>query len=407
MKYSTGDRKLIKEINKYLVFKIIQEHDSVSKPEISHILGLTPATVSTMVNELVAEGLVVEAGIGSSSGGRKPVLVKVNGGSMFFIGVAVHKGFVEAAVINLSGQIIEKVIRYFEEGNRSEDYQNKILEAIELVNKKCGVPKEKIHGIGVGMHGIVDTRKGISIFAPAMLSRNINLKKLIEDKFDLHVYIQNDSRAMAIGEQWFGVARGVESFVYVNVGKGIGSGVIIKGELLDGHGYAAGEIGHFRVVDNGSKCVCGNYGCLDTVASEYSLIRDIVGKVQVGMPTMITDIVQEDISKISVQTILQAADAGDDVVIESLAQIGRYLGRAVSYVINMLNPDMVVIGGSLSVLGEYLLQPVIETASDLCMRECMDDVKIVLSKLKEDAGVVGGAAMVMQNTLKNPQWGKI
>lgn len=407
MEFSTGDKKLIKDINTFLVFKIIQEHESISRPEISDILGLTPATVSSIINGLKKNGHVVDAGIGSSTGGRKPVLVKLNGDAMYFIGVAIQKNHVEAAVINLNGKIICKEIAIFEKSNQSVDFIEKTLQIINLVIDKSGQGRTKFSGIGVGMHGIVNTKTGISIFAPAMLSRNVDLKKILEDHLQIPVFIDNDSRAMAIGEQWFGEARGRDNFVYINVGKGIGSGIVLKGELFDGNNFAAGEVGHIRVVENGAKCVCGNYGCLDTVASEYSLIRDVASRVQMGIPSIISELAGGDINRITRFTVLEAADRGDNCARESLVQIGRYLGAAVSYIANILNPDMVVIGGSLSIMNDYLLKPLIEAAKEASMKECISNTSIVISSLKENSGIFGGAAMVMRDIFKNPRWGRI
>jgi predicted NBD/HSP70 family sugar kinase len=157
---------------------------------------------------------------------------------------------------------------------------------------------------------------------------------------------------MALGENWFGQAKQIKNYVFLNVGRGIGSGIVLNGEVFRGSGYAAGEIGHIRVVDNGVKCVCGKFGCLDTVATEYTVIRDTINAINTGMESEVARLVQGDVGKINIQTIIDAAAAGDACVLDILRKTGRYIGVAVSYLINILNPDMVILGGSMSRLGD-------------------------------------------------------
>lgn len=397
MSYTIGDRQLIKELNTNSILKVVLEKGIISRAEIAKILNLTPATVSSNINDLIRDGVVREAGIGSSNGGRKPVLVELNADGMLFIGVDIHKDGVEAAIVNLAGNIFARAERQF--NDHSNEFENDVIACIREVREL--LPSKKLNGIGIGMHGIVDTKQSVSVFAPAMLRRNFALKDFIENKESLPVFIDNDANAMAVGESWFGQAKGVRNYVFLNVGRGIGSGIVINGELFRGNGYAAGEIGHIRVVENGVKCVCGRYGCLDTVATEYSVIKDVIGAIHTGVTSSVTEFSQGDLSAISLTTLKQAAQMGDKCVLDALNKMGRYIGVALSYVINMMNPGMIVFGGSMSVLGEYMIEPIRSTAVNLSMKECSDGVQIVISSLREKSGVIGAASLGMQNLFKN------
>lgn len=397
MKFKTGDKHLIREINKSLILKIVRERGPISRADIAPILGLNPATVSSNIKLLLNDRLIKEIGTGESSGGRKPILLALNEEFFNCIGVDVRKDKIIAAVLNLEGKIQNRVELPLKNLDCKESIINDIIDAISRAKSECPVDDDCFFGIGVGMHGIVNFQNGISVYAPAFSWRDVNLKSILEQNFNIPVSMDNDARAMALGEKWFGIAKNKDNFVFLNVGSGIGSGIIINGELYRGKGYAAGEIGHIRVVENGVKCVCGKYGCLDTVATEKSLIKNIVESIQMGIKTDITDLVKDDLLKIDSQVVYKAAKAGDQLAIQSFEQIGRYLGIAVANVINILNPDMVIIGGKISLAGDFVFKPLIDTANILSMRDCIKNVQIVPSSLKENCGVIGAATMAIQN----------
>ncbi|MBF4692162.1 ROK family transcriptional regulator [Fusibacter ferrireducens] len=396
MSYTIADRQLIKKLNTNSILKVVLEKGTISRADIAKILNLTPATVSSNINNLIQDGIVHEVGIGTSSGGRKPVMIELNENGKLFIGVDIHKDGVEAAIVNLAGKILARSERQFSDhGNKFED---DVVTCIDDVREL--LPDLKLDGIGIGMHGIVDTNQNISVYAPAMSRRNIALKDYIEKKESLPVFIDNDANAMAIGESWFGQAKGVRNYIFLNVGRGIGSGIVINGELFHGNRYAAGEIGHIRVVESGMRCVCGKYGCLDTVATEYSIIKTIINSIHTGVSSSITELSKGDLSTIDLNMLKEAAQLGDKCVLEALDKMGRYIGVAVSYAINMMNPGMIVFGGSMSVLGEYIIESIRSTAINLSLEECADGVFIVISSLRDNAGVVGAASLGMQNLFK-------
>ncbi|GAU78815.1 ROK family transcriptional regulator [Fusibacter sp. 3D3] len=397
MSYTIADRYLIKKLNTNSILKVVLEKGAVSRADIAKILNLTPATVSSNINSLIRDGLVHEVGIGSSNGGRKPMMIELNENGKLFIGVDIHKDGVEAAIVNLAGKILARSERQF--NGHSTEFEDDVVACIR--NVRDFLPNMKLDGIGVGMHGIVDTNQSISIYAPAMSRRNIALKDYIEKKESLPVFIDNDANAMAIGESWFGQAKGVRNYIFLNVGRGIGSGIVINGELFHGNRYAAGEIGHIRVVESGRRCVCGKYGCLDTVATEYSIIRDVINAIHTGVSSSITELSKGDLSTIDLNMLKEAARLGDKCVLEALDKMGRYIGVAVSYAINMMNPGMIVFGGSMSVLGEYIIESIRSTAINLSLDECAEGVFIVISSLRDNAGVVGAASLGMQNLFKS------
>lgn len=403
MKFKTGDKHLIREINKSLILKIIRENGPLSRADIAKILGLNPATVSSNIKILLNDGLIKEHGIGESSGGRKPIMLTINKASFNCIGVNVQKDRVITAAVNLEGQLISRVEVDFEGVVSQENIINAIFDSIHRAKENSGIDEDSYFGMGVGMHGIVNYKQGVSVHAPAFSWYNIDIKGLLEEHFHIPVVVDNDVRVMALAEKWFGIAQDVENFVFVNVGSGIGSGIMINGELYRGAGFAAGEVGHIRAVENGSKCVCGKFGCLDTVATEKSLVKTVASSIQIGYKTCIADLVSNDLQKIDTGIIYQAAMRGDELAVNSLAQVGRYLGVAVADIVNILNPEMVIIGGSVSLAEDFLFKPLIDTANMLSMDDCIKDVQIVPSLLKENCGVLGAATMAIQSVFNGPK----
>lgn len=394
MRYATGDKRLIKEINRASILKLIRDKESISRAEIAKTLGLTSATISSGISDLMRQGIVREAGMGDSSGGRKPVLVELDKRQMFFVGVDIHKDGVKVAIVNINGKILycdEYPLRGVD-----DDLKDQVNAAICQVREKSKIDADRLYGIGIGMHGVVDISRDITVFAPAMALRDVVVKPYVEQEQNLPVLIDNDANAMAVGELWFGHARNLRDFIFVSAGKGIGAGIMFNGQIYYGKSFTAGEIGHIRVSDNGRKCVCGRFGCLDTVAAERPLIQEVQEKIRSGADSVILDLLDGDLEHLDLNTIIRAAMLGDACAVAGLETVGRYLGIALSYVINILNPEGVILGGSLSQAGDIILQPLIRAAEDGSMAESVQDMTILCSATGENAGVIGAAAMVIQ-----------
>ncbi|WP_367924622.1 ROK family protein [uncultured Ruthenibacterium sp.] len=394
--YAIGDKKLIKRINESSILRVIQERGAVSRAEIAKILGLTPATVTNNIHTLMAQGLVCEAGAGDSCGGRKPILLQLNENGVFFIGVDIHRDEVRAAVVNLAGKIVVCDERTF---CQDEAFETRVLECICAVRKAFGCD-EKLYGIGIGAPGIVDLNSDVSVYLPSIARRNVPLRSYIQENQNLPVYIDNDANAMALGESYFGQAKGVMDYVFLSVGRGIGAGIVLGGKIYRGSRFAAGEIGHIRVQENGRRCVCGKYGCLDTVAAEYNVLRDVSQAIQAGVPSILCEMLDGQLDRLDFASLVAAARAQDKCVLDILRQVGQNLGIAVSYIVNLLNPQMVVLGGNMSVLGEYIRESMVQSATALSMEDCMQGTHIVLSSLRQDAGVVGAASLCIDRLLQ-------
>jgi N-acetylglucosamine repressor len=389
---------VIKKSNRKKILQLIWEKGAISRAEIAKQLHLTPATISSNVAELVKQKFVRMAKTGDSSGGRKPVIVEIDDRTLFCIGVSVRKTEVVSALVSLKGEVSVKFEKSYPVPLTTEKILLLVIESVRKVISGVDLQKMKILGIGIGMHGIVDFETGVSIFAPAFNWHNINIKKLVADAFHIPVIVDNDVRVMVLAELWFGKWRSLKNFIFLSLGSGVGGGILLNGKLFRGNHFAAGEFGHIRVNEHGTKCVCGNYGCLDTVASEQGLIDDVIERIHLGYSSVITDFLDgNNLEHLTFDVILRAANTNDVLAIEAFQKLGMYVGTALANIINIFNPEAVIIGGNMSRAWNYIEKPILNAVSHQSMKECNQGVRILKSSFEGMCGEIGAATLIIDN----------
>jgi glucokinase-like ROK family protein len=263
-------------------------------------------------------------------------------------------------------------------------------------------PPTPVAGVGIGITGVIDPEEGVWRYSPHYQVRDLPVAPMLQERLSLPVWIENDARAMAWGERSFGAAQGVDNLAFIRVGVGLGAGIIIDGRLYGGAHQGAGEIGHIMVKERGLRCRCGSDGCLETVGSAIAIARRAVQRMAQGEETLIRELCGGDPSKVIATTVIEAADAGDRVAQEILSEAGRFLGIGIGAMINLLNPAMVIIGGGTSRAGDYLIEPLRQAALERTLPALRERVKIVRTELGEDAGPLGGAALVIEELFRTP-----
>lgn len=401
-RFSTANKSLIKDINTSTILQIVRTKGPISRAEISKLTGLNPATVSSNVGSLMETGLVRETGIGASSGGRKPMMIELNPDAYYVIGVDMGTTDVSTGITDLEGRIQNKVTLAFGDRTAPEDILGIIRQSIREAVAASGLEMDRFIGIGMGIHGLVDPDKGISLYAPAFQWEDVPVSEPFSAEFGLPVTIDNDARAMALGEKWFGLAADVGNFVFMNIGTGIGSGIYVNGELIRGAHFGAGEIGHVQVQESGERCFCGKTGCLSTLASGPAIEGRAKHAAARGEAPMLMELARGDPKRITGELIHQAAEAGDPYAIRLLDETGRHIGGAVSVIINLLNPEMVLIGGGVSNGGDYLFRALKEEVALRSMENNIEKIYIGPAGLGDDCGVIGAAALILRSVFRNP-----
>ena len=391
-----GSFELMKQLNVSAVLKVIRDNGSLSRAEIAKLTGLTPASVTNITKILIEDKFLIESKIGESSGGRPPIILELNPNARYVIGIGIGVGVIDVVITNLSAQIITKKSIIIDNERYNYDLVfKKLINLINEVLESSELDKEKILGVGVALHGIVDARTGISIHALYYGWKNKNIKEKLEEELGLTVYVDNDVRAMALGESWFGATKDIANFVTLNISNGIGAGIIINNAPYYGVDFSAGEIGHIVVEADGDKCNCGNYGCLETVASNNNIIRKTIKLIKQGANSSLSEEI-DDINNLSIEDICKAASYDDELSITILKEAARYIGIAITNLINILNPTAIVVVGEIFENTTHTIESLSEIVKNRGLKLSSENVKIIRSLLGRDAAVVGASTLVIQ-----------
>ncbi|EXX86536.1 ROK family protein [Paenibacillus darwinianus] len=372
MQKPTGDAALIKKINSAIVLDCVLRHAPLSRAQISERTGLNKATVSSLVQELISGKLVVEIGMGESSGGRKPVMLLFNRSSGYAVGIELGVTYIRGMVADLEGHPVAEA--YIELESRAADkVLPRLFECIEELIAKAPDSIYGIVGIGIGVPGIVDG-SGAILFAPNLEWAHVPLQALVGERFGIPVTIDNEANAGAQGEQKYGVGRGIEHIIYVSAGIGIGTGIIIDRKLYKGASGFSGELGHLSIAIDGKRCSCGNQGCWELYASEKALLEQAAAY---GWSTL--------------DQVIRAAEDGSVRAAALLKRIGKYLGIGIANIVNVFNPDAVIIGNALSLTEPWIRESVLETIERRTLPYHRSGMKVLYAELRERSAVYGAA----------------
>lgn len=391
-----GSFQWMKLQNKSKILNMIRLQGPVSRAEMANLTGLTSPTVSNIVAELLESNIVVESELGESTGGRKPIMLRLNATGFYVLGVYAGVSKVKAVSASLDGTIQHRVILRIPKDPSTEDFLGIVKKALHQVIKETGANWEKYLGIGVGMHGLVDTEQGISIFAPNLKLRNIPLKSLLEEEFHLPVEMENDVRALALGESWFGQGQGIANFICINIGSGLGAGIVLDYKLYEGSSFTAGEIGHTTIDINGPECTCGNHGCLQALAAGPAIALRARNRILQGEFSLLNEWTHANLEEITAKMVHEAAEQGDELAIGVLADTGRYLGIGIANQLNTLNPSRIILTGGVSRAGHFVLDTLKETVAKRALETPARAVSIVTSQMGEDANTIGAFTLILR-----------
>jgi glucokinase len=276
-----------------------------------------------------------------------------------------------------------------------------ILESTHRALERADVALSSLACAGVGAPGLVDPRQGMVFTSPHLPGwRDVRLRDMVEEGLGKRTFLINDANAAALGELQFGAARGARNFIYVTLSTGIGGGIVIDGELYSGTIGAAGEVGHMTIDDRGPLCNCGNRGCWETLASGTALAREARQRMEQGVSTSILEYAQGDVAKVTAQAVHDAARGGDSLARELIARTGYYVGVGLANLINIFNPELIVIGGGLSNIGDILLEPAFKVAGERAYKETFRAVRFASAALGRDSGVLGAAVFAFSELSK-------
>jgi len=390
----TGDVHLVRRMNRDVILKLVREQGPISRTALARKTRLTPATAFSIVEELVQQGLVQGTGIGPSQGGRRPMLFEFNPRSYGVIGVDIRSAQVLGLVTDLDARP-EVIVANDYDPDSDVDVVALTAQTIRELIAASPFPRERLMGIGVAVPGLIDVQRGVVVESRNWNWTNLPLRDLLIGEFDLAIYMEVDDKALAVGEAFFGSGRGIPNTVCIKIGRGLGAGLVMDSVLVRGADNMAGEIEHILVDPEGPRCFCGNYGCLTALVSASAITGRAVKGLKLGAVSSVTEAVGGRLDRITVALIADAARAGDPFARQIMEETGRYLGIAVAMLVNLLNPDRVIIGGGVIQAGSPLIEPIRQVVRQRTYAVPGKRVSIVPADLGVEAPAVGAAAVVM------------
>ncbi|WP_410221886.1 ROK family protein [Pedobacter sp.] len=360
-------------------------------------LSLSTPKIIDVLNDLVEFGLVKDYGKQESSGGRKPNVYGLVNGAGYFLGVDIKNDHLKFAVLDLQKNLVSFKDKVPYEASNTEKGLNELCNIILGFIKESSLPKDKLLGIGISLFGRINQISGKS--HNLFNFYNEPLEGVLSQKLDMRVFIENDSRAMCYGEFARGVVTTEKDMLFLNIDYGLGVGIIINGSLYYGKSGFSGEFGHVPAFDNEIMCRCGKKGCLETEVSGWALLNQFKQRIDKGSASILSDKYKE--GNLEIDDILEAIYNDDVLAIELVAEMGGKLGRSMASLINIFNPELVVLGGKLTAAGENLLLPLKTALRKYSSSLVNNDTQIKITELNEQAGVWGACLLARNRVLEN------
>lgn len=382
-----------KERKNLAILETIKRSGPISKADVSKITKLNIVTVSNYVNDFIEKGLVIEKGLDVSSGGRRPTMIELNPKAYYVIGIDLAVNKIIGVLTDLDAKIIAK-----EKSPRPKDNAEAVINTVvDIIGKLIKVPdvdSKKIDGICIGASGVIDREAGTVRCTEGIASIYVPINNLLEQKFGIPAFIEHDATAAAYGE--WSIGLGTEARVMLYMYSGVGCGIIINGEIYRGVSGTAGEVSLKELLDYSSNWAANslmlkpwdlNLGIPDEAKNAFQQQQD----------SKIFREVNNDISKVTTDVIFKAAKENDKLAMELLERAGERLGVRISFLVNLLNPGVVVIGGGIEQAGPVLIDTIKKMVKTCCFEEMAEAVKIISARLGEDSVAVGAASLVVRN----------
>lgn len=396
MRIRKGSRRLIKDLNISLVIDAVRQHGPISRADLARVTNLGRSTITGIASVLLEEGFLVELGSGESRVGRRPILLKFNEKARPVIAIKLAPGRIVGAVTDMDAHLLCQQERLLSDSETADEIVEALVQMTHALLGEAKVDIDDVLGIGMVLPGIVDPKTGVSVWPSFFNWINVPMKHILEDRLGVQVFIDNDANAAALAEKWYGAGRDYADLVCVTVGAGVGAGLIVGGRLYRGGASGAGEIGHMTIDEEGPQCICGNRGCLEAMVSDKALVRQAVERLAENPGSMVLQLAEGDKSKITREIIVEAAKAGDEMAQALIWQAGTHIGTGLANLVNILNPEAIIVGGEAAAqAGDLLLEPIKQTVKKRAFAVLSEKTEILRAKLP-DGWLVGAAILVLQ-----------
>lgn len=393
--------ELMRKFNTATVLKIIHNEGPISRAEIADHMSLSRPSVSEIVTELVQDGWIRETPSASTGRGRPSIPLEIDPSHWLAAGIAIEAHQVLVMITSLAAEVVAEQDFPIDWTMSPEDVLEKACTVLDGMMSERNLERDRIVGLGVAMHGIVNYKEGLSIYAPNLGWRDVPIRSFFEERTGLHTVVESDCNSSALAELWFGKARRESHFITVLDDYGLGAGIIIDGQVYRGSNYIEGQIGHTMVDENGPQCACGNYGCLEVMSSESAIVRNAMKRLRIGEQSVLRTSVP-DSDQLKIEHVYQAAQAGDNMAREVVSQAARYLGIGLATLITLFGPKFVILGGGIVRVADIVIPLVREMVEQRAFGEIAKHTPIIASTFGSQLYPIGAATLAIEHAFREP-----
>ena len=389
-----------KKLFRNKILKALYFEDSLSCAELSVRIEKSFPVTATLIEELVADNMVLEMGFAASTGGRRALTFALQKNVIYVVSVAMDQFVTKIAIMDMQNNVVSPIEKIVLPLTANPEALNLLTEKIIEVIASSGIAKEKFVGVGVGMPGFINVKEGIN-YSFLKLPNHKSITKHLGTKIGLPIFIDNDSSLIALAELRFGEARNEKNAMVINIGWGVGLGLILNGELYRGHEGFAGEFSHIPLFLNGKLCWCGKTGCLETETSLLIIIEKAREGIKAGRLSKLTSLPDDD-PELACDEIIKAVMDGDQFAIELFSKAGYNIGKGVAVLIHLLNPKKIILSGRGASAGQIWRAPIQQSLNEHCIQRLFQSTSIEVSTVGLQAELIGAAALVMENYERIP-----
>jgi len=384
----------MKRNNRLIILRAIRALGPVSRVRLQQETTLSWGTITTSSKELMEREIIKETGPVSTGVGRRPVELDVNTTDNFVVGVRLGSAYISAVVLDAKGNVVADHREFVDAQGTPEILVDQLFEAVSGILDRAGVQLDRVAGIGIAAPGAIDADEGLCLYAPHLPNwKNVSLSRLFEERFGRPCFVDHVNNCSALGQMWFGLGKGLKNFLCVLLGTGISAGIMIDGHVYRGVNCAAGEFGHICIDPDGPPCACGGKGCLEVYATGPAIAgkgREVAAKEPLSA---ILKSAGGRIEGVRAEDVYQAALQGDPAALKIFEEVGFYLGLGVGNLINIFNPDRIILSGGVSQASEFFLPTLLRTIEDRAWHISKKEIKISMTM---NAAVLGAAGIVLE-----------
>ncbi len=403
--FSNNPKQNIKNINKHAVLDLIRfMPGGISRAGIAKEIGLSRAAVTTIVNDLISAGIIRDAKQRAKTSGRPRTLLEITPEAGYIAGIDMGATHLRAVITNFGAHVVAEKEIPFDIAQGPESCITQADQLLQDLLSNKNIDLDTLSAVGFGVPGPISSDAGMVIAPPIMPGWDrFPIRDTLEALWNQPVSVNNDAELGALGEWAYGAGRGAQDLAYIKVGTGIGAGLLIDGRVYRGSTGSAGEIGHLTMDNNGPRCTCGNRGCLEAFSGGHAIAQQAIDAIQHGKRTQISRI---PVEKVAAKDVASAAQRGDLVAQQIMEKAGEHLGVAIAGLVNIFNPDMIVVGGGVAQIGDLFLEPVRKAVKERSLPAAANNVRITTALLGRRSSSLGAIVQALSIAVHNIAEGK-